>query len=75
MDKNNEVFATGVFKDKSKFAIGSSIPPKTISIGINNSSAILVAGGYLYDLRAIDLNNFEAIEIDGIRFVKEKDNG
>ena len=75
MDKNYDLSASVVFKGKNKFAIGSSMPPKTISIGINNSSAILVVGGYFYDLRTIDLDKFEAIEIDGVRFVKEIQNG
>ena len=52
-------------------AVGKEVTPKTVSINIRNNSAVLFLGEYTYDLRQIDFSKYEAIEIDGIRFVKE----
>lgn len=56
---------------RSEFAIGREYKPNTISLGIKNNSAVLIVGNHTYDLRCIDFGKYEAIEIDGIRFIKE----
>ena len=59
---------------KNKTAKGAGVPADTIYIGIGNQSAILTIGGSVYDLRGIDLSQFNNIVIDGVTFKKVNEN-
>lgn len=64
-DKSNEpVVGTCV--------IGRGLTPNTLSIDFGNKSAILLLGGWSYDLREIDVSKYDYLIINGVSYKKER---
>lgn len=59
-------------KDKensTKIVIGN-FNPETINFTVGSQSAILMIGRYTYDLRTINILQYESIVIDGVEYKK-----
>ena len=64
-DKSNEPVV-------GTFVVGKGLPPNALSIDYGNKSAILLLGGWSYDLREIDISKYDYLIINGVSYKKEQ---
>lgn len=64
-DKSNEPVV-------GSYVIGKGLAPNALSIDFGNASAVLLLGGWSYDLREIDVSKYDYLIINGVSYKKEQ---